>query len=1330
MTNLAKKLFVISLTVTTIAWAVGGVFVPQKALAVSEGDLIKTATSSAVYYVGADNKKYVFPDDKVYFSWYENFNTVQTVSQETLQSISTVGNVVARAGTKLVQFVAIGANGLIVVDDPKVYAVEPDGVRRWITTAEIAEDLYGANWEMMIYPVPNTLISNYTDGADLTDATYPEGSLVKMDGSSTVYYINGDGEKQPLTSAGFTANMFQDMYVLTASDLSGYPDGSSITSEDPNLTNVSQSGAATPVGSGLTVAKASSQPAAASIIADANGSQGFIPVLKLNFTAASDGAVKVKTLKLTRVGINATSDFDSAYLYDADDNFIASQQSINSDYITFSSNSELFTVAAGTTETITVKFNLNKGATAGKTIGLKVVASSDITTDGAAVNGTFPMEGNLMTVALVTDLGQVAADSITPSSAATINPSTTAQDLWTFSLAGSSQDLTLEKVTITNIGSTSGDDLQDLMLYVDGTQIGTTQADLGSSNEFTFSGLNYEILNGQTKNFTVKGKVISGSSKTFTFSQQNVYDIVVKDNNYNVYVTPNDGTDGSWTPNTAAATTINTGTVSANLSSTSPTGYMAAGLSTDTVIAKYELTAVGEDVKITTLNGTVTHAPVGGSSSQGMDQVKFFFEGSQVGVTQDATGTTSWTNLGSTLVVPADGENHILEIKGRTKNSNGGNYGSGDTFYFTLAGTATGAQAVSSLTTVDMSGISIAGNTITISSSAPTIAKNTNINDATPDNPTGVKNAENVLISSFSILGGTAEPVDITSFKIQDNNASTELGDYYYNLEVWNANTNTKIGSTVASLNSGTTAVDTYSFTPVTPIRVGISETLVLNVIADVKGITSALAAPTNLAELDDVSYNKVTSGGSTTYSTDTVGQKNVLLTSGTLTVTAADTQVPANIITMSPSGSYNTVELAKFKFVSQFEPTRLEKITFNELVGKSQVVSTTNATSSLINYTLWNGSTQIGGYGTDSVTSTPNEGKAIVFNISGGAVLPEGTNVLTLKAQTNTISQSAAGSTHRITLDAGDINTVYGDSSNTAITGKPASTINGNTMILNRQMPIVTEETWTDHTLTSGATETLYKWTVTPSGDTSGGSIRLKKMTFAVTMTDTTTTTGAGAGVLTFDQMSLTRSDGVSLTAGTDYFIYDGTGTAAADRLDTGGTATIYPGYIQGFSTALTTYNTATGTVIVVFNSEDIVPTNGVTYELKGRVQNVSSQSTDADSIAVQLLGADDAAVHGNTPPTSGAYFLDMTPDLAGDGSYGGAWWAANLNTANGPAGGTEKAAYFIWSDYSKGVNHSATSHSTPTYTSSQDWFDGFKVKKSSSSSIYLPLATQTLTK
>jgi len=185
------------------------IFNPQKALALTGGDLVKSPSSTAVYYLGENNQKYVFPDEKVYYSWYEDFSFVHTVSKEIIQSYQTVGNIKMRAGTKLIQFVAINADGSMNVDDPNVYALEPNGVRRLIASALVAQSLYGDDWESKIYGCPNTLIDNYSDGDEISLPIYPTGSVAK-DSTETIYYFNEEGNIQEITNDGFSNNMFQE----------------------------------------------------------------------------------------------------------------------------------------------------------------------------------------------------------------------------------------------------------------------------------------------------------------------------------------------------------------------------------------------------------------------------------------------------------------------------------------------------------------------------------------------------------------------------------------------------------------------------------------------------------------------------------------------------------------------------------------------------------------------------------------------------------------------------------------------------------------------------------------------------------------------------------------------------------------------------------------------------------------------------------------------------------------------------------------------------------------------------------------------------------------
>ncbi|MBU0614191.1 hypothetical protein KJ766_02825, partial [Patescibacteria group bacterium] len=80
MTSTIKKVL-IALAVVAIAFS-GYYFISQKATAltpissVSAGDLIRGEAFSAVYYMGNDGLRYVFPNSNTYFTWYEDFDTV------------------------------------------------------------------------------------------------------------------------------------------------------------------------------------------------------------------------------------------------------------------------------------------------------------------------------------------------------------------------------------------------------------------------------------------------------------------------------------------------------------------------------------------------------------------------------------------------------------------------------------------------------------------------------------------------------------------------------------------------------------------------------------------------------------------------------------------------------------------------------------------------------------------------------------------------------------------------------------------------------------------------------------------------------------------------------------------------------------------------------------------------------------------------------------------------------------------------------------------------------------------------------------------------------
>jgi len=175
------------------------VFLPS-GLAV--GDLVKSATAPAVYYLGADNKKHSFPNELVYRTWYDNFSTVKIISDATLSSILTGKDVYIREGTYLVKKSA----------EAKVYAIEPNAVLRWIESEAIAKSLYGSRWTDRLVDLSDAMFNQYTVGNSIASNVHPTASLISYSGSTKIYYIE-NGVKREVSTAVFATSRFQDRFV-------------------------------------------------------------------------------------------------------------------------------------------------------------------------------------------------------------------------------------------------------------------------------------------------------------------------------------------------------------------------------------------------------------------------------------------------------------------------------------------------------------------------------------------------------------------------------------------------------------------------------------------------------------------------------------------------------------------------------------------------------------------------------------------------------------------------------------------------------------------------------------------------------------------------------------------------------------------------------------------------------------------------------------------------------------------------------------------------------------------------------------------------------------
>lgn len=150
-----KKLFSLLACLSLLVVAM-----PAKAAVPAQNTLIKGSLST-VYYYATNGKRYVFPTEKTYKSWYgEDYSTVKTISDADLASLPLGGNVTYRPGVKLIK----------ITTDPKVYAIGAGGTLRWLATEDVAKSLYGDSWAKNVDDLPDPFFVNYRYGVPINNS--------------------------------------------------------------------------------------------------------------------------------------------------------------------------------------------------------------------------------------------------------------------------------------------------------------------------------------------------------------------------------------------------------------------------------------------------------------------------------------------------------------------------------------------------------------------------------------------------------------------------------------------------------------------------------------------------------------------------------------------------------------------------------------------------------------------------------------------------------------------------------------------------------------------------------------------------------------------------------------------------------------------------------------------------------------------------------------------------------------------------------------------------------------------------------------------------------
>lgn len=125
---------------------------PHALRAVTPG-LIK-GSGPVVFYLASNGRRYAFPNEQTFKTWYADFSQVRTISETELASYTYGGNVTYRPGTRLLKR----------RNDTKIYTVGQGGMLRWMMSPAIIQALYGQNWSRLVDELPDARVADYAFG--------------------------------------------------------------------------------------------------------------------------------------------------------------------------------------------------------------------------------------------------------------------------------------------------------------------------------------------------------------------------------------------------------------------------------------------------------------------------------------------------------------------------------------------------------------------------------------------------------------------------------------------------------------------------------------------------------------------------------------------------------------------------------------------------------------------------------------------------------------------------------------------------------------------------------------------------------------------------------------------------------------------------------------------------------------------------------------------------------------------------------------------------------------------------------------------------------------
>lgn len=1271
------------------------------ASAAMTGDLLK-ASGPAVYYYAADGKRYVFPNEKTYFSWYVDFSSVKTISDSELASISIGGNVTVRPGTKLVK----------IQTDPKVYAVTKCGVLHWVESETVAKSLYGDAWATRVIDVPDAFFVNYTIGSSIPTAVHPDGQTITYAGDSNNYVVWGGMKRKFADSSAWTANMLNSMNsVMTTIS---YQNGADVTGREAELADVVCAG--TPVGGSLTVSLASDTPAGVTVPRNS----ASVPLAKYMFVGGSAGAT-ITGLTLHRVGVGAAADLANIYLYDQNGKRLTTGRTINSTshLATFSSLS--IAVDAGASQAVYVygDFNVASGSSGGQH-SFEIMDAASVVVNAGTVSGSFPVRGNVFTVGTSLAGRLDVQKGTTPS-----NPTLGAADaeISNFKLTANTNDIKVNQVTLYQAGSISNSDLSNLKLYQGSTEVASA-ASVGSDGRIVLKfSTPYLISSGTTKVFSLHAKVGGRADRTIKTYVEYTTDVNATDMVYNAgaavciadtaiggCTATGQGTfDGDSTDSNFITVTTQGGTLTnafnGPATSNIAKGQLAVPLYKFSLTAESALEVRNVRFSIATSTGANACAVKGSASTNYFRSIKIknLDTGATVmGPTEIASSvaasadTTGQITLSDAFPIAA-GQTLNLAVVADIANSEdatGELYGNSDCGYKVtfqdfesndIRLTDTGEFL--SLTKV-IPNQDVTGNQMNVKASSLTLSLAGSISSGTV-----VKKAQNVKVAGIVLTSGSQSGSLVTSITLTCQAELVSLGAAHgtagalancdqriTSLSLWDGATQVGIAD-APDTTTGAAQISNMNYsvpagaTKILEIHASFSSTA--STTAPYDQVSVGIAADSDVQAQDD-SATSITVTRSAELDANADGAspsvEQTIRNSGVITYAAESN--PNSTIVIAGQGVW--VPFAQYKASAQFEDIELDRIAIHASSTAGYTFADNAAFSAVA---VASGGSVLG----QTVLSSGSTGTKDIDLSANKILVPMGSSkTFQLWAQISPVqaSSSVAGATSGVSrsgmtpalglksgLVTGQWDANYYSSMNIQATGlgsgervyaSSTNATHGNHMVVRKTKPTVTKQT-ASTVLTDGDLD-LMKFQV--SSDAAGASY-LKQVIFLLSKSSST----AGTSALTVGSFRL-RKDGTEMNTAS-YAVNFASSTAAGQTVDVEASSI---GSAQNV-----------GYVVVSFTNEESITGSGSTYTLHATVSN----SVSGQSISTSFYRDPNATITTGYIAATGAFSVFASS-------------ADIYHIATGAAPGSAAATgTFLWSDGSENPHSSALGASG----GSRDW-------------------------